>query len=201
MALVIPVDQAIGLLLPIFMLGDVFALAAHWRRWNSSLIWLLLPGGLVGITLGTFVLTSISAVLLQHLLGIFVFVFIGYRLLESRILKAFQYRAQNWHGWVAGGMAGFTSTLAHAGGPPIAIYLLMQSIPPAIFVATSVLFFAVINWIKVPYYYQAGLFDFPALVRLGFGWLRCSHLEFGLEKGWLSGWTGASMSASFWGFW
>ena len=42
----------------------------------------------------------------------------------------------------------------------------MQSIPPAIFVATSVLFFAVINWIKVPYYYQAGLFDFPALVRL-----------------------------------
>ena len=108
MALVIPVDQAIGLLLPIFMLGDVFALAAHWRRWNPRLIWLLLPGGLVGITLGTFVLTSISAVLLQHLLGIFVFVFIGYRLLESRILKAFQYRAQNWHGWVAGGMAGIS---------------------------------------------------------------------------------------------
>lgn len=165
-ALVIPVDQTIGLLLPVFMLGDVFALAAHWRRWNGRLVGLLIIGGLVGITLGTFVLTNISAEFLQRLLGVLVFLFVGYRLVEGRILKRLQYRTQNWHGWVAGGVAGFTSTLAHAGGPPIAIYLLMQNLPPGGFVATSVLFFAVTNWIKVPYYYQAGLFDFIALARL-----------------------------------
>lgn len=165
-ALVIPVDQAIGLLLPVYMLGDVFAVAAHWRRWNGRLIGLLIPGGLLGITLGTFVLTNISAEFLQRLLGIFVFLFVGYKLVESKILKSLQYQSHNWHGWVAGGVAGFTSALAHAGGPPIVIYLLMQNITPAVFVATSVLFFTVVNWIKVPYYYQAGLFDFAILAQV-----------------------------------
>jgi uncharacterized membrane protein YfcA len=166
MALIMPADQAIGLLLPIFILGDIFALIAHWRHWNRSLLWLLIPGGLVGVTLGAYVLTNISTTILQRLLGIFVFLFILYRLVEGRVLKALRYRARNWHGWVAGGLAGFTSTLAHAGGPPIVIYLLMQDIAPRVFVATSVLFFAMINWIKVPYYYQAGLFDFAGQMKL-----------------------------------
>jgi hypothetical protein len=165
-ALVIPVDQAIGLLLPVFMLGDAFALVAHWRRWNGRLIALLIPGGLLGITLGTFVLTNISVEFLQRLLGIFVFLFVGYKLVESKILKSLHYQARNWHGWLAGGVAGFTSTLAHAGGPPIVIYLLMQNITPAVFVATSVLFFTVVNWIKVPYYYRAGLLDFAILAQV-----------------------------------
>lgn len=165
-ALVMPIDQAIGLLLPIFIVGDAFALAAHWRGWDVRLIWLLLPGGLVGITLGTFVLTSISPAALKRALAIIIFLFVCYRLLEPRILKLLQYRPQKWHGWLAGGVAGFGSTLAHAGGPPVVIYLLMQNLTPAIFAATSVLFFAVTNWIKVPYYYQAGLLDLDALLPL-----------------------------------
>ncbi|MCB0226696.1 MAG: sulfite exporter TauE/SafE family protein, partial [Anaerolineae bacterium] len=56
-----------------------------------------------------------------------------------------------------------TSTLAHTGGPPIAIYLLMQNISPRVFVATSALFFAILNWLKVPSYYYLGLFDFNLL--------------------------------------
>lgn len=166
LALVIPADQAIGLLLPIFILGDVFALMAHWRRWNGRLVVRLIPAGMVGVTLGTFVLTSISAVTLQRFLGVIVFLFLIYRLVENRLLKGVKYQARGWHGWVAGGVGGFTSALAHAGGPPVAVYLLMQDLAPQVFVATSVLFFAVINWIKVPYYYQAGLLDFAAWLRL-----------------------------------
>lgn len=163
-ALVMPIDQAIGLLLPIFIVGDAFALAAHWRRWNARLIWLLLPGGLVGITLGTFVLTSISPAGLKRALAVIIFIFICYRLMQPRILKRLHYRSEKWHGWLAGGVAGFASTLAHAGGPPVVIYLMMQNLTPAIFAATSVLFFAVTNWIKVPYYYQAGLLDLGRLL-------------------------------------
>lgn len=166
MALVIPADQAVGLLLPIFILGDTFALMAHWRRWNGRLVVWLIPAGLVGVTLGSFVLTNISPVALQRLLGVFVFIFIVYRLAEKAVLKRLQYQARGWHGWVAGGLAGFTSALAHAGGPPVAIYLLLQDLAPQVFVATSVLFFAVINWIKVPYYYGAGLLDFAGKLEL-----------------------------------
>lgn len=169
LSLVMPIDQAIGMALPIFILGDLFALAAHWGNWDRRLNWLLLPGALIGITLGTYVLTSISPTALKRSLAVIIFLFISYKLFEQRIMGKLAYRAQNWHGWLAGGIAGFTSTLAHAGGPPIIIYLLLQGVTPVVFVATSILFFSVTNWIKVPYYYQAGLLNFQAL--LGIIWL------------------------------
>ena len=51
-----------------------------------------------------------------------------------------------------GAISGFTSTLAHAGGPPATIYLLPQKLPRDIFVGTTVMFFAAVNQIKlIPY--------------------------------------------------
>ncbi len=73
------------------------------------------------------------------------------------------YTPRNWHGLLGGGIAGFTSTLTHTGGPPISIYLLMQNISPRVFVATLALFFMVLNWIKAPSYYLIGLFNFTVL--------------------------------------
>ena len=67
MALVMPMEEAIGLLLPILMLGDVFAVVAHWRRWDQSRIWILLVGALIGVTLGTFVITTLPSSLLLSL--------------------------------------------------------------------------------------------------------------------------------------
>jgi uncharacterized membrane protein YfcA len=166
MALVMPMEQAIGLLLPILMLGDVFAIAAHWRRWDQRRIWVLLGGALVGVTLGTFILTSVPPLVLRRGLGTLVMIFVVYRIFERRILGALTYQARRWHAVLAGSLAGFISTLAHAGGPPITIYLLMQDLQPAVFVATSVLFFTALNWIKVPYYLYAGLFDFETLLKL-----------------------------------
>ncbi|MGB5844308.1 MAG: TSUP family transporter, partial [Anaerolineales bacterium] len=57
LALVMPADQVIGLILPILMLADIFAVSFHWRRWNSKLVLLLIPGAVVGVTIGTFVIT------------------------------------------------------------------------------------------------------------------------------------------------
>ena len=71
------------------------------------------------------------------------------------------YEGRDWHGLLAGLIAGFSSTLAHAGGPPVAIYLLLQKVPPIEFNASTVLFFAILNWVKVPYYAYAGVIRFP----------------------------------------
>jgi uncharacterized membrane protein YfcA len=166
LALVMPLEQAIGLMLPILILADVFALAAHWRRWEGRLIGVLLVGGIIGVTLGTFVLTNISPVLLKRILGVIVLLFFLYKLFERRIVGLFQYQSRRWHGWLAGSAAGLTSTLAHAGGPPVTVYLLLQDVSPAVFVSTSLLFFAILNWIKVPYYFYAGMLDFQSLVGL-----------------------------------
>lgn len=159
LALVMPLNRAIGLMLPILILADMFTLAAYWRRWDTRHLWILLAGALVGVTLATFVLTSLPVSVLKKGLGILVLIFALYRIFEQRILRGLSYVTRRWHGVLAGSLAGFTSTLAHAGGPPITIYLLLQKLEPSIFIATSALFFALLNWIKVPYYAVAGLFD------------------------------------------
>jgi len=163
MALVMPPEQVVGLLLPILMFADVFAVALHWRRWDRRLVWLLIPGSIVGVTIGTFFITNVPTEVFKVALGIIVLIFAAYKAFESRILKYFNYQPRNWHGILAGTVAGFSSALAHTGGPPVSIYLLLQGITPGIFVATSALFFLILNWIKVPYYYYAGLFHFGLL--------------------------------------
>jgi uncharacterized membrane protein YfcA len=163
MALVMPADQAIGLLLPILMLADVFAVALHWRRWNGRLVWLLIPGAVVGVTIGTYFITNAPTRTLQIALGVIVLLFAVYKIFEKRILGLFHYQPRDWHGMVAGTITGFSSALAHTGGPPVSVYLLMQDISPSVFNATAAIFFLILNWIKVPYYWYAGLFNFQLL--------------------------------------
>ena len=65
---------------------------------------------------------------------------------------------------VAGTFTGFFS-MVNTGAPPMGIFLLMQRLAPRVFIATSALFFFLLNWIKVPSYLYAGLFDFQLILR------------------------------------
>ncbi len=163
MALVMPANQVLGLLLPILLLADVFAIAMHWRKWNGRLVWLLTPGAVIGVTIGTFFIANAPTNVLKTGLAVIVLLFVIYKLLEKRILASLKYQDRDWHGWLAGTAGGFASSLAHSGGPPISIYLMLQGVTPSVFIATLVLFFAILNWIKVPYYFYIHLFDFQRL--------------------------------------
>jgi hypothetical protein len=159
MSLVMPPSQVVGLVLPMLMLADVFALSTYWKRWRIRLVLLLLPGGVIGVTIGTFFIKNASTELWRNVLAAIVLIFTVYKLVEKFIMRKLTYQGKDWHGVLAGLVAGFSSTLAHAGGPPVAIYLLLQKVPPIEFNASTVMFFAILNWIKVPYYVYAGLFD------------------------------------------
>ena len=163
MSLVMPVNQVLGLLLPIMLLADMFSIAFHWKRWNGRLVWLLLPGAVVGVSIGTYFVTNVSTQVLKIGLAIISLLFVAYKLFEKRIIGSSKYEERKWHGWLAGSTAGFTSAMAHSGVPPISIYLMLQNVTPRVFVATAVLFYAILNWVKVPYYYFTGMFDFQRL--------------------------------------
>ena len=169
MALVMPADKVIGLVLPILMLADIFAVGLHWGRWNRKLVLLLIPGSIVGVIIGTVLITNAPTETLRTLLGVIVLIFAIYKILEQRILRTLVYKSRDWHGLVAGTVTGFSSALAHTGGPPVSIYLLMQDVTPRVFIATSALFFLILNWIKVPFYLYADLFDFELLRQIA--WL------------------------------
>lgn len=163
MTLVLPANQAIGLLLPILIIADIFAVASHWQHWDRKLISFLIPGSVVGMLIASFLLARISPEGLRRGIGIIALLFVIYKLFEKRIANFMQYHPRNWHGVVAGSLAGFGSTLAHTGGPPMTIYLLMQNVSPRTFAATSVLVFALLNLMKVPFYFYNDLFDFGLL--------------------------------------
>lgn len=163
MALVMPADQVIGLMLPILMVADIFAVWTHWKRWDGRMVAWMLPGAVVGVTLGTFFIKNVPEETLKLTLAIIVFIFVAYKLLEKRLFRNVVYQPHDGHGILAGTVAGFSSSLAHTGGPPVSIYLLLRRVQPSTFNATSALFFAILNWIKVPYYFYAGLFDFERM--------------------------------------
>jgi uncharacterized membrane protein YfcA len=61
-------------------------------------------------------------------------------------------------GLVWGATAGFTSQIAHAGGVPFQIYMLPKRLDRDVLIGTSAIFFASINWLKVPAYAALGQF-------------------------------------------
>ena len=168
-ALALPADKALGVMLPVLMIGDVFAVYAHWRNWDLRLFRLLTVGAVAGVALATLVLSGLSPTGLRLVLGAFTLAFAVYRLLERKLLGALRYQPHAWHGVLSGAIAGFASALANQGTPPVNIYLLMQDLTPSVFVGTTAITFLVMNWIKLPFYYSAHLFDPHLLLRLA--WL------------------------------
>jgi uncharacterized membrane protein YfcA len=158
-AATLPTKVAIGVLLPILMVGDVAALWAHRGKWDRTIVARLLPGAAVGVLVASLFLQSVSEQGLRWMLAIFTLVFVVYRLIEPRVARAAS--ATPGPGWAAaaGAASGVTSTVAHVGGPPVAVYLLAARVPPRPYVATSAAFFFVVNWLKVPGYLTADLFD------------------------------------------
>src|SRR5690606_38287625 len=166
MLVVFPPDTALALLLPLLMVGDVFSLSALWRRWDWRHAALLLPGAVAGVAAGTYLVSSLPPRTFRLVLGIVVLAFVAYFLIKPRLSVDREYVNRRWHGWLAGSTAGFTSALAHSGGPPITMYLLLQRMEPVRFVATTALVFASVNLIKVPAYASVGLFDWDLQLRL-----------------------------------
>ncbi|MBW2581486.1 MAG: sulfite exporter TauE/SafE family protein [Deltaproteobacteria bacterium] len=162
-ALVLPIDDVIGMMLPVLMLADILAIGVHWKRWDKRLVILLIPVSIVGVTIGTLFLTSAPVRLIRIVIGVIVLLFAFYKLFEKSIFKKLTYTPRNWHGLLAGLVAGFTSSVAHTGGPPIAIYLLLQNLQPRVFAATLAFFFFILNYIKVPFYYFGDVFNFDLL--------------------------------------
>jgi uncharacterized protein len=163
LATILPVDKALALVLVIQMVADVFAVGAHWKRWDQHLVTRLIPGALAGVVVGTVFITSVSPQALRTALAVVILVFTLYKLLERSLLRGAAYTPRPWHSPLAGGISGFTSAVANNGGPPVSIYLLMRDLQPRVFIATTAIFFLILNYIKLPFYLYAGLFDWDLL--------------------------------------
>lgn len=145
--------QAAGIMLPILCLMDLLTLWAWRGKWVWSELRLLLPGSLLGIALGTLSFGYLSVAAVRLLIGAIALFFVVHHWIgpptRPRQQQASLPRAAALLG---GSTAGFTSFVAHAGGPPVSMYLLRRPLSKSEFVATTALFFAVVNYAKLlPY--------------------------------------------------
>ena len=151
MALVIPPAQAAAIMLPLLCVMDVINVLHYRTRFDRINLVILIPAALVGILLGTFTFRYLSDAHIRILLGVISILFV-INFFTGRRNSGKRTDPDRIKGSIWGGIAGFTSFGVHAGGPPVNIYLLPQKLDKTIFVGTTVVFFAIVNYVKlIPY--------------------------------------------------
>ncbi len=163
LAQVVSPAQAAAIMLPILCFTDIFGVKAFWRSIDWTILRRMLPPAVLGTVLGALLWSSLSVPWLKVMLAT---IAIGFPLqwwwkawrsskIPAATLSPKQDAARAW-GWC--GLAGFTSFVAHAGGPPVLAYLLPKALNKSVQVGTMSMFFMVVNYVKLPQYIAVGQF-------------------------------------------
>jgi len=157
MALAVTVPQAAAILMPVLLVMDLMGMAAFRQHVEWALLRFLLPFGLLGIALGALLFKFLDAPVVAGVVGVFTLGFLAQRLLFPP--RPDSPPPPRWLGAVLTVTSGFTSFIAHAGGPPITAYLVPLKLRPLLFTGTMAYFFFVINFAKWVPYAWLGLLD------------------------------------------
>jgi uncharacterized membrane protein YfcA len=160
MALAMSPIQAAAILLPILVVTDCVSLWSWRGNYDRQMLRDMMPGALVGIALGWLLAAWVTVDGVRLVVGLVAITFVGrwlYQKLWTRkvivqprnpLLAAF---------WAL--VSGFTSFVAHVGGPPYQVYALARGLDPNVFTGTAVIFFAIVNAVKLVPYFLLGQFD------------------------------------------
>ena len=157
MALTITVPQAAAIMMPVLLFVDVMGLAAFRKNIDAKLLRFLIPYGLLGVLLGALLFKSLDPHLVSGLVGGFTLLFLAQRLVFPP--RADSPPPPRWVGVILTTISGFTSFIAHSGGPPIGAYVIPLRLSPLYFASTMAYFFFVINLSKWVPFALLGLLD------------------------------------------
>ncbi len=159
LALIMSPVQAAGILLPVLIVTDGFSLKAWWKTWDNRTLALMMPGAIIGIVIGWATAAFVSDAVVRLIVGVIAVAFVLRWATQGRVARS-RARSHSAPGaTVWGGLAGYTSFVAHAGGPPFSVYTMPLNLDPKILTGTSVLFFAIVNVVKLIPYFALGQFD------------------------------------------
>lgn len=157
MALTISPLQAAGIMLPILMVMDAIGTWAYRKSFDMKITWTMMPGAVIGIVIGGLTAGFVEDTQVKLIVGAIAFAFLGIQWRNARIPNRPASKPSYTQGTFWGTVAGYTSFVAHAGAPPFQIYVLPQKPDKTTYVATSVIIFALVNWIKLPVYFGLGM--------------------------------------------
>jgi hypothetical protein len=161
LATILPPLQAAAILLPILIVQDAISVWVYRHDWSAWHLKVMLPGGLVGIGIAWSLATEVSDAAVRLVIGLIGVAFALNAWLGPQGQEAKPRSVPAGVFW--GTVAGFTSTLSQAGGPPFQVYVLPQRLPKLTLVGTYTIYFAVLNWLKIGPYFALGQFSTATL--------------------------------------
>ena len=156
MAVVIPPAAAAAIMLPVLCLMDLAGIRGYLGKWDRRAMRLLVAAGLAGCAIGALTFRYMSEHWIRIIVGVTALGFLAWTLYPK---KRFMRKPGTAAGWFWGALSGFTSFITHAGSPPVMVWLIPQKLDKEAFVATSLVFFAALNYAKILPYLWLGLFD------------------------------------------
>ena len=151
MTFVMPLNQALAILLPILIFSDFISAYKFRKEFDLNTLKLMVPFAAIGAIIGASTFSFFSESYLKLILGVMGFVFaFHYFFLKKDANKPVA--ANYFKGAICSSVAGFTSFCAHSGGTPTSIYLLPLRLKKEIYVGTRIIFFTCINLVKLPFY-------------------------------------------------
>jgi uncharacterized membrane protein YfcA len=163
-AQILPAKQATGLVLPLLCFGDLVAVGSYRQHANWRHLWRLFPWAGVGVVIGYFPMGRIGDHETRRLIGGIVVTLVAVHLFRRWRAGAESSEAEHavWFAPTLGVLAGFTTLVANAAGPLMAIYLLAMRLPKMEYVGTAAVFFLLLNLFKVPFMISLGLITPPS---------------------------------------
>ena len=159
MTLVMPLNQALGIILPILIFSDFIATYKYRKEFDLDTLKLIVPFAALGIIVGSLTFSYFSENLLKFIIGLMGFLFTGHYFLFKKDKEA-KSNKNFFKGGVCSMIAGFSSFCVHAGGTPTSIYLLPLRMKKEIYVGTRIIFFTFVNLIKLPLYINLSMTNF-----------------------------------------
>tara|TARA_B110000196_G_scaffold246849_1_gene215783 strand:- start:120 stop:890 length:771 start_codon:yes stop_codon:yes gene_type:complete len=165
MALVVSVPQAAALLLPSICIADIFAIWAFRRTWDRKNLSIMIPGATIGIIVGTLSFKYLDPAFIKLIIGSIAVIFSSLKFIDylrrkippppagPNIIKG--------GFWCA--VCGFTSFVAHSGGPPLNVYMIPQRLDKSIYMGTLAIFYTYVNYAKIGPYWWLGQFNITNL--------------------------------------
>ncbi len=158
LALVVSPVKAAALMLPILIVQDMVSTWAFRHDFDFRNLAIMLPGSALGIFIGWLMAAHVSDDLVKMGVGV---ISIGFVIVywRKRALTGEPIKGKIGPGFFWGTVAGFTSFVAHAGGPPFQVHVMPQRLAPQTYVGTSTWFFTLTNLAKVIPYFLLGQFS------------------------------------------
>lgn len=155
LALVVNPVTAAGLLLPVYVLSDMFGLYAYRHDFDRRVLAIVVPGMVAGVAFGWATASLVPGWAVTALVGAIGLVFALSLILRKQTRPAPR-QAQVAPGLFWGSLAGFTSFVSHSGAPPYQVYTMPLGMTKTAFAGTSTIAFAVVNAVKLIPYWHLG---------------------------------------------